>query len=60
MERTEAFNKARAQAEAGTLDDAFQTIEQYTAEDGIEYSLSEMQTVNIIVCEKLTRYEKKS
>ncbi|CAA94109.2 DUF7758 domain-containing protein [Caenorhabditis elegans] len=54
MERTEAFNKARAQAEAGTLDDAFQTIEQYTAEDGIEYSLSEMQTVNIIVCEKLT------
>ncbi|EFO98223.1 hypothetical protein GCK72_025651 [Caenorhabditis remanei] len=54
MERTEAFEKAKALAEAGTLNEAFEAIEKYTSEEGIEYTQSEMHTINIIVCEKLT------
>ncbi|PIC20884.1 hypothetical protein B9Z55_025927 [Caenorhabditis nigoni] len=55
MDRTQAFEKAKSLAEAGTLDEAFEAIEKYTSEDGIEYTLPEMQIINIIVCEKLTR-----
>ncbi|CAP27545.1 Protein CBG07579 [Caenorhabditis briggsae] len=54
MDRTQAFEKAKSLAEAGTLDEAFEAIEKYTSEDGIEYTLPEMQIINIIVCEKLT------
>ncbi|CAL2051514.1 hypothetical protein CAEBREN_11833 [Caenorhabditis brenneri] len=54
MDRDESFQKARALAEAGSLDEAFEAIEKYTSEDGVEYSLTEMQVINIIVCEKLT------
>lgn len=54
MERTEAFEKAKALAEAGTLNEAFEAIEKYTSEEGIEYTQDEIHTINIIVCEKLT------
>ncbi|CAB3400216.1 unnamed protein product [Caenorhabditis bovis] len=52
--REEAFEKARKLAESEKIDDALEAIAEYTSQEGIEYSLSEMKTVNIIVCEKVT------
>ncbi|CAI2358251.1 unnamed protein product [Caenorhabditis sp. 36 PRJEB53466] len=54
MNREEVFAKARQQAESEAPDDALETLAEITSQEGVEYSLSEIQTINIVVCEKLT------
>uniref|UniRef100_A0A8R1HIE3 DUF7758 domain-containing protein n=1 Tax=Caenorhabditis japonica TaxID=281687 RepID=A0A8R1HIE3_CAEJA len=52
--RDEAFKKAMELVDAGNLEEALNAIETFTSESGIEYSLSEIKTINVIICEKLT------
>ncbi|CAI5454750.1 unnamed protein product [Caenorhabditis angaria] len=52
--RSSAFEKAQQLVDNEKVDEALAEISEFTSEDGVEYSISEMRIINTIISEKLT------
>ncbi|EPB68534.1 hypothetical protein ANCCEY_12375 [Ancylostoma ceylanicum] len=53
-DREKDFESARSLGEAGKVDEALEKLSKYTSDPEIQYSVSEMETINTIITEKLT------
>ncbi|ETN77319.1 hypothetical protein NECAME_03219 [Necator americanus] len=54
-EREKAFETARNLGDSGKVDEALEAISKFTSDPEVQYNLSEMETINTIITEKLTR-----
>ncbi|CAD6185453.1 unnamed protein product [Caenorhabditis auriculariae] len=52
--RDEAFAKARKLNDSEKFDEAMEEISEWTSQDGIEYTLPEIETINAIISDKTT------
>ncbi|KAK6765640.1 hypothetical protein RB195_025512 [Necator americanus] len=53
-EREKAFETARNLGDSGKVDEALEAISKFTSDPEVQYNLSEMETINTIITEKLT------